>query len=38
MRAVIIGNGDIYDYEYISGKIRKNDYIRRICNIAYPTS
>ena len=27
MRAVIIGNGDIYDYEYISGKIRKNDYI-----------
>ena len=27
MRAVIIGNGQIYDYEYIGGKIRKNDYI-----------
>ncbi len=27
MRAVIIGNGDIKNYEYIKGKIRKNDFI-----------
>lgn len=27
MRAVIIGNGNIEDYNYISGKLRKNDYI-----------
>lgn len=27
MRAVIIGNGDIKDYEYISAKLRKSDYI-----------
>jgi len=27
MRAVIIGNGSMYDYEYIGGKLRKNDYI-----------
>ena len=27
MRAVIIGNGTINDYNYIGGKIRKNDYI-----------
>lgn len=27
MRAVIIGNGSMYDYEYIAGKLRKGDYI-----------
>lgn len=27
MRAVIIGNGEITDYTYISGKLRKGDYI-----------
>ena len=27
MRAVIIGNGEINDYEYISSKLRKSDYI-----------
>lgn len=27
MRAVIIGNGEIYDYEYIKTKLRNDDYI-----------
>ncbi len=27
MRAVIIGNGEIKDYDYIAGKLRKGDYI-----------
>lgn len=27
MRAVIIGNGEIKDYKYISGKLRKGDYL-----------
>lgn len=27
MRAVIIGNGTIDDYNYIGGKLRKNDYV-----------
>ena len=31
MRAVIIGNGEITDYEYILGKLRSGDYI--ICAV-----
>ena len=27
MRAVIIGNGDIKDYQYIKSKINDNDFI-----------
>ncbi len=27
MRAVIIGNGEIKDYDFIAGKLRKSDYI-----------
>lgn len=27
MRAVIIGNGEIKDYDFIAGKLRKGDYI-----------
>ena len=27
MRAVIIGNGDIHNYEYIKTKLRKDDFI-----------
>ena len=27
MRAVIIGNGDIKDYQYIKSKIHDNDFI-----------
>lgn len=35
MRAVIIGNGDIKDYQYIKSKINDNDFIICARRVAY---